>query len=170
MGRRLILHKTGFNRYMFFTSYFIDVDTFYLFLNWFSTRVSDNRKYVCRRLYACINTRKFKGLDSREITSLPEIKEVINVARHFNHRRKEIACSSQELFAYDESLQHPTIAVLLIKILNFFDHSVVFTCPKVIAVVCVMINLWIAMFENSALERSIFKLTRDLICQSNCTF
>ena len=132
MGRRLILHKTGFNRYMFFTSYFIDVDTFYLFLNWFSTRVSDNRKYVCRRLYACINTRKFKGLDSREITSLPEIKEVINVARHFNHRRKEIACSSQEPFAYNESLQHPTIAVLLIKILNFFDHSVVFTCPKVI--------------------------------------
>ena len=33
---------------------------------------------VCgRRLYACINTRKFKGLDSREITSLPEIKKVI---------------------------------------------------------------------------------------------
>ena len=25
-----------------FTSYFIDVDTFYLFLNWFSTRVSDH--------------------------------------------------------------------------------------------------------------------------------
>ena len=46
---------------MFFTSYFIDVDTFYLFLNWFSTRVSDDRKYVCgRRLYACINTRTFK--------------------------------------------------------------------------------------------------------------
>ena len=31
---------------------------------------------VCgRRLCACINTRKFKGLDSREITSLPEIKK-----------------------------------------------------------------------------------------------
>ena len=72
-----------------FTSYFIDVDTFYLFLNWFSTRVGDDRKYVCgRRLYACINTRKFKGLDSREITSLPEIKKVIYMARHFNHRRK----------------------------------------------------------------------------------
>ena len=35
-------------------------------------------------------------------------------------------------FAYNESLQHPTIAVLLIKILIFFDHSVVFTCSKVI--------------------------------------
>ena len=62
----------------FFTSYFVDVDTFYLFLNWFSTRVSDDQKYLSgSRLYACINTRKFKGLDSREITSLPEIKKVI---------------------------------------------------------------------------------------------
>ena len=41
-----------------------------------STRVSDNRKYVCgRRLYGCIIARKFKGLHSREITSLPEIKK-----------------------------------------------------------------------------------------------
>ena len=64
----------------FFTSDFIDVDTFYLFLNWFSTRVSEDRKYVGgRRQYACINIWKFKGLDSREITSLPEIKKVINM-------------------------------------------------------------------------------------------
>ena len=55
----------------FFTSYFIDVDTFYLFLNCFSTSVSVDQKYVCgRRLYACINKRKLKGLDSREITSI----------------------------------------------------------------------------------------------------
>ena len=52
-----------------FTSYFIDVEystgyiLFCLFLNWFSTRVSDDRKYVYgRRLYACINTQKFKGM------------------------------------------------------------------------------------------------------------
>ena len=31
----------------FFTSYFIDVDTFYLFLNWFSTRASDKQNYLC---------------------------------------------------------------------------------------------------------------------------
>ena len=31
-----------------------------------------------------------------------------------------MACSSQDTFAYNESLQHPTIAVLLIKILIFF--------------------------------------------------
>ena len=76
MSRRLILHETGFTHLIFFTSYFIDINTFYLFLNWFSTRVSDNQKYIYRwRLYACINTRKFKGLDSRKITSLPEIKK-----------------------------------------------------------------------------------------------
>ena len=64
-------------------------DTFYFFPNWFCTRGSDVREYVCgRRLYECINTRKFKGLDSREITSLSEIKKVIYLARHFNHRRK----------------------------------------------------------------------------------
>ena len=57
----------------FYTSYLIDgreffrIFTFYivfddLFLNWFNTRVSDDRKYICdRRLYACIVTRKFKG-------------------------------------------------------------------------------------------------------------
>ena len=89
MRRRSTLHETAFTRWRFFTSYFIDVDTFYLFLNWVSTRVSDDRKYVCgRRLYACINTQKFKGFDSRQITSLPEIKKVIYTARLINHRRK----------------------------------------------------------------------------------
>ena len=47
MRSRLILHETGFTCLRCFTSYFIDVDTFYLFLNWFSKRVSDDRKYVC---------------------------------------------------------------------------------------------------------------------------
>ena len=41
-----------------------------------------------------------------------------------------IACSSQDSFAYSESLQHPTITILLIEI--FFDHSVVFSCSKAI--------------------------------------
>ena len=54
------------------------------------------------------------------------------MARQFNHRRKLVECSSQDPFAYNESLQHPTIAVLLVKILIFFNHSVVFTCSKVI--------------------------------------
>ena len=91
---------------MFFTSSFIDIDTFYSFLNWFSTRVSDDRRYVC-------------GLDSREITSLPDIEKVIYMACLFSHRRKQIARSSHDSFAYSESLQHPTITILLIQILIF---------------------------------------------------
>ena len=38
-----------------------------------------------------MNTRKFKGLDSREITSLPDIEKVIYIARHFNRRNKSHA-------------------------------------------------------------------------------
>ena len=60
------------------------------------------------------------------------------MARHFNHSRKSTVCSSQGPFAYNESLQHPTISVLLMKILflSFFfsDYLVVFTCSKVINV------------------------------------
>ena len=71
MRRRLIIHETGFTRESFFTPFFW-IFNFYLFLNWFSTRFSDDFKYLCgRRLYVCLNTWKFKGLDSREITSLP---------------------------------------------------------------------------------------------------
>ena len=47
-----------------------------------------HRRYRGRRLYTCINTQNFKGLDSTEITSLPEIQKVIHMARHFNHRQK----------------------------------------------------------------------------------
>ena len=88
---------------------------------------------VCgRRLYACINTRKFKGLDSREITSLPEIKKVIYIAV-ISIIAESKSHAHHKTFAYNKSLQHPTIAVLLIKIrIFFFDHSVVFTCSKVI--------------------------------------
>ena len=71
MRRRLILYKTGFTglRFVIYVlleqcRVFFRIFTFYLFLNSFSTHVSDNPKYVCgRRLYVCINTRKFKGLD-----------------------------------------------------------------------------------------------------------
>ena len=105
---------------------------YFLFLNWFSTRVRDDRKYVCgSRLYACINTRKFKCLDSREITPLPEINKVIYMACHFNHRRKWTACSSQDAICIQWKCTTPDHRSLL-KILFFFsDHSVVFTCSKV---------------------------------------
>ena len=61
----------------------------YLLKNWISTCVRNDQKYICgHRLYACINTWKFKGLASREITPSPEIKKVSYMARHFNHHRK----------------------------------------------------------------------------------
>ena len=127
--RRLILHETVFTRWRFITSYFVDVDTFSLYLNWFSRRVRDDRKYVCgRRLYACINSR----------ASIPEklhhcqrstkwftwhiISIIVENKPHAHHKTP---------FAYNESLQRPTIAVCL-KFFFFFDHSVVFTCSKVI--------------------------------------
>ena len=83
----------------------MDVNTFYmyLFLNWFtmlvSAAVSDDQKYVCGcRLYACINTRKFKG---------PWFQRNYIIARDQNlftwHVISIIACSSQGAFAYNES-------------------------------------------------------------------
>ena len=94
--------------------------TFYLFLNWFSTYISDNRKYVCgRMLYACINPWKFKGLDSREITSLPEIKKVILHGTSFQSSPKITLMLITNPFAYKKNLQHLTIAVLLIKSIFF---------------------------------------------------
>ena len=91
MRRPLILHETGLTRNRFFTSYLFDIEfslgyLLFLFLNWFSMRVSNNQKNVCsHRLCVCINTGK--GL-AGEITSLSEIKKVIYMARPFNHRRK----------------------------------------------------------------------------------
>ena len=53
---------------------YISVD---LVLNWFSTHVSDDWRYVCgRTLYSCIIKQKFKDLDLREITSLQEINSL----------------------------------------------------------------------------------------------
>ena len=83
-----------------------------------------------------MNTRKFKGLDSREITSLPEIKKVIKNGTSFQSSPKINRMLITRQFAYSEGLQHPTIAVLLIKILLllfFFDYSEVFTGSKVIS-------------------------------------
>ena len=66
-----------------------------------------------------------------DVVITSEIKKVIYMAHHFKPCRKQTACLSQDPFAHSESLQHPIIVVLLIKILVFFNHSVVFTCSKV---------------------------------------
>ena len=62
MRRWLILHETRFTRLRFFTFHFIDVDTLYLFLNWFSMRVSDDQKYVCGHRLQCIHLYKYKKI------------------------------------------------------------------------------------------------------------
>ena len=53
---------------------------------------------------------KIKGLDwGRVFTSLLKDKNVMNMARYFvRSRKKKKACSSQDSFAYNESLQQPT--------------------------------------------------------------
>ena len=132
MRRRLILQETWTDLLAkrIFISYFIDVDTFYFFLNWFSTRVSDDQKYVCgRRLYVFINTRKSKGLDSRKITSLPEIKKSDLNGTSFQSSPKinrmlitRAICIQWKFTTPD----HRSFA----KNNFFFNHSVVFTCSK----------------------------------------
>ena len=87
MRRWLILQETK-QIYSLNVFYFLSTPILFTCF-WIDFFVSNDRKYVCgRRLYACINTRKFKGLDSREITSLPDIKKVIYMVCLFNHHRK----------------------------------------------------------------------------------
>ena len=120
MKRRLILPETGLTRYRFFTSYFIDVDTLYLFLNWFITRVSDEWKYVYgHRIYACINTRNSRASIPGKLHHCQRSKIDLH-GLSFQSSPKINRMLITRPFAHNESLQHPTIAVLLIKILIFF--------------------------------------------------
>ena len=68
---------------------------------------------------------KIKGPDAREIMSLPESKNVMNMKRHYNHRRKlPHAHHNTDLHTIKVYYTRPvslTIEVLLIMIL-FFDH------------------------------------------------
>ena len=123
---------------MFFTSYFIDVDTFYLSLNWFSTHVSDDRKYISLRSQA-IREYKYKKIQGPRFQRnyiIVRDKKVIKNGTSFQSSPKINRMLITRQYAYSESLQHPTIAVLLNKILLllsfFFDYSEVFTCSKVI--------------------------------------
>ena len=135
MRRRLILQETGLSRWRFFISYFIGDDTFYLFLNWFSKRVSDDWKYVCgRRLYTCIYTRKFKGLNSRAITSLLEIKKKSDLQGTSFQSSPKInrMLITRPIFIQWKFKTHNPSQFCLLRFLFFFDHSVVFTSSEVI--------------------------------------
>ena len=85
---------------------------FFQIPNWFSTCVSDDRKYVCgRRLYACINTRKFKGLDHHcQISKKWCTWHVFSIIT----KNKSHAHCIQWKFTT------PNLAILLIQILIFF--------------------------------------------------
>ena len=72
--------------------------------------------------------RKFKGLDSREITSLPEIEKVIYMARLF---KKSDAHPKTHLHTVKVYNARPS-QFCLFRFLLFLNHSVVFTCSKVI--------------------------------------
>ena len=114
------LKKIGFfwGEGRLYTGY-IDVDTFYLFLNWFSTSVSDDRKYVCgRRLYSTRVYSKYTKIQGPRFQRnyiIARDKKVIKNGTSFQSSPKinRMLITS----AYSESLQHPNIAVLLIKIL-----------------------------------------------------
>ena len=71
------------------------------------------------RVYNNIIIRKFKGLNSREITSLPEIKNVIRTRRVIS-----VIAENKPHAHHKSPLQTTIIEVLLIKILLlfFFDH------------------------------------------------
>ena len=99
MRRWLILHETRFTRLRFFTFHFIDVDTLYLFLNWFSMRVSDDQKYVCGHRLQCIHLYKYKKIQGSRFQRnyiIARDQKVIYMARYFNHHRKYTAFSSQD--------------------------------------------------------------------------
>ena len=122
MRRQLHLHEAGFPRDKFLTSYFIDSRVFfrifYYFYMWYLT--------ICFWIdwVHVYKYTKIKGLDSctREITSLPESKTVMNITCHFSHRWK---WNVQWKFTTPNQLATPSaplIEVLLIKILLFLDH------------------------------------------------
>ena len=79
------------------------------------------------RVYNNIIIRKFKGLNSREITSLPEIKNVIRT------RRVISVIAENKPHAHHKTPLRTTLEVLLIKILLlFFLTTEVSTYSKVI--------------------------------------
>ena len=92
----------------FFTSYFIDVDTFYLYLNWSSTRVGDSRKYVCGCRLRVYKYTKIEGprfqrnyiiardqnsdLHGTSFQSSPKINRMLNIIKVVYNTRPSQFC------------------------------------------------------------------------------
>ena len=116
--KKLILHETGFS------SYFINVDALYLFLNWFSTHVSDDWKYVCgRRLYVCIyKYTKIQGLRFQRtyIITRDQKSDLHGTSFQSSPKISRILITKPICIQWKFTTV-PTIAVLLSKI--FFSTS-----------------------------------------------
>ena len=145
MRRRLLLQETWFllaNSFLF--------PTFYLFLNWFRTRVSNDQKYLCSsRLYVCIKYTKIRGPWFQRNDIIARYQESDLHGGSFQSPPKINCMLITRPICIQCNLQHPTIAILLIKILIFFNHSVVFTCSKVINAFK-WYNSWTDMFRKSS--------------------
>ena len=110
--KRIYLLK-AFQFLFFWRRVFFRSLTFYLFLNWFSTRRSDNRKYIWRcRLYACINIKKFTWASIPENYIIARDQKSDLHATLFQSSPKINYMLITRPFAYNECLQH--LAIVLI--------------------------------------------------------
>ena len=132
MRRWLILHETGFTRWRFLTSYFnlstVEYSSGYLLFISYSTicfwinlvrvlATTGNTSAIAGYTLACIITRKFKGLDSREITSLPEMKNVMRTWRVIS------IIAENKPHSHHKTLLHTMKVTITIEVLLlFFDH------------------------------------------------
>ena len=100
---------------------------FYLFLNWFSTRDSDNRKYNWgRRLYNCINIKKFTWAWIPENYIIARDQKSDLHATLFQSSPKINCRLITRPFAYSERLQHMTVVLI------WSDHGNKWICGKVV--------------------------------------
>ena len=86
--------------------------------------------------------------------------KMMKMARHFHHHRDENSCSSQDSFAYNKSLQHPTVqphhrsfAEVCSQRFFFFSTTKVFTCSKVSLTIEVFTERFTYSKVNNAFKR-----------------
>ena len=109
------------------TSRILQVINVYLFLNWFSTRGSDNRKYIWGRgLYACINIKKFTWASIPENYIIARDQKSDLHATLFQSSLKINCMLITRPFAYNERLQHLTIDLI------WSDQGNKWICEKVV--------------------------------------
>ena len=153
MRRQLILHETK-------RIYSLNVFYFLLYRRRYFLLVSELIQYACQRrpeislrsqAIRVYEYMKIQGPRFQRNYIFARDKKVIKNGTSFQSSPKINRMLITRQFAYSEGLQHPTIAVLLIKILLllfFFDYSEVFTCSKVISA-CKGQNSWTDTFRKA---------------------